>query len=283
VIKELKRIYERRNRIDNINEYNLKRGLKTKILGNKIYYFENINSTNTFAKQIAAKGCRDGALVIADIQSEGRGRQGRVWESKDKKGIWMSVVLKPNIAPIKVQVITLGVSVAVIKGIMNTTGIIGEIKWPNDILLNGKKVCGILTEMQIKQGYIDYIVVGIGLNVTHSPEDFQSELSKKATSLKIYMDTFKKNQTQLKRSDIIKSILFELEEIYSFIKKGKIKKIINAWKEYSTTLGKEIKVLEKNREYLGKALYITDEGSLVVMDANGIKHTLISEEISVQI
>ncbi len=270
------------NTPDVLNEYEIRYGLNTKILGRKIYYFESINSTNTYAKHIAAAGCEDGTLVVADKQTAGRGRLGRTWDSKDKKGIWMSIVLKPLITPAKAQIITLAASVAVVTGIMRTTGIVGGIKWPNDILLDGKKICGILTEMESEQECINYIVVGIGLNVNHDIGDFQEDLRERATSLKVYRERLANSNTQLRRSDIIKGILIEMEKAYNSIKKGETKSIISKWKEHSIILGKEIRVLSSSREYIGRAEDITDDGRLVVKDVNGVMHELVSGEVSIR-
>jgi len=267
---------------DILNRYEIGHDLNTRVLGRKIYYLESIDSTNTYAKRIAATGCEDGTLVVADMQTAGKGRLGRTWDSKDKKGICMSIVLKPLITPAEVQIITLAASVAVVLGLIRTTGICGGIKWPNDILLAGKKVCGILTEMNCEQDRVNYIVVGIGLNVNHDIEDFQEDLKGRVISLKVYRELSGISNTQFRRSDIIKGILIEMEKAYNFIRKGETKGIINKWKEHEIIFGKEIRVLSGNNEYTGTAEDITDDGRLVVKGIGGVMHRLVSGEVSIR-
>lgn len=268
---------------DILNAYEIEYGLNTKYLGREIHYLETVDSTNLYARDIAVKGCKDGTLVVAETQVSGKGRMGRNWESRDKKGIWMSIVLKPEILPSHIQIITLAASVAVVYGIKKATGISTGIKWPNDIIADGKKVCGILTEMNSELDRINHIILGIGINVNQDINDFSDDIRNKAVSLKIlkYSD-INESDEYIKRSDLIKAILVKLEELYENIKNGNKDVILDQWREASLTLDKDIKVISGNCEYAGMALDITDDGKLIVRDTKGQIHELVSGEISIR-
>ncbi|NMB96725.1 MAG: biotin--[acetyl-CoA-carboxylase] ligase [Clostridiaceae bacterium] len=280
---------------DILNAFEIRYGLSTKYLGSEIHFLKTIDSTNLYAKKIANEGCKDGALVVAETQTSGKGRMGRTWESKNKKGIWMSIVLKPEILPSHIQIITLAASVAVVHGIKKATGISTGIKWPNDIISDGKKVCGILTEMSSEPDRVNYIVLGIGINVNHDNDDFSDEIRHKATSLKIlkYSDgdthdehddeyTDEYSDEDIRKNDVIKAILAEFEGLYENIKNGETDVVLNQWREASLTLGMEVKIISGNCEFWGTALDITDDGKLIVRDTNDLIHELVSGEISIR-
>ncbi len=272
---------------DILNAGEISYGLKTQTLGRYLHFFNAIDSTNNHAKRLAFEGCEEGTVVTADIQTAGRGRLGRLWDSKGGRGIWMSVVLKPSVSPEDVQVITLGASVAVVKAIKNVTCMQAGIKWPNDIILGGKKVCGILTEMNCEIGRINFIVLGIGINVNHDIEDFPEELRNTAVSLKIHGSEASSQAPVFRRSDIIKNVLLELERIYSKInsettEKTEVKDIINEWKKFSVTIGSEVRFNIKGAGYTGTAVDITGEGRLVVNCTDGTTREILSDEISIR-
>jgi len=272
--------------VPDLNAYEIAHGLKTEILGRKVFFFNSIDSTNNYAKTIAIKGCDEGTTVVAEVQTSGRGRLGREWSSVSGKGIWMSIVLKPVIGPESIQIITLAAAVAVVKAIKNATGIETGIKWPNDIILDGKKLCGILTEMSAEIERVNYIILGIGINVNHEGDDFSQSLKHIATSLKMHInntDNLVKEQKSVdfRRSEIIKCVLFELEQMYNKINSGMNDVILDEWKNYSVTLGKEVKVIGKS-EYIGIAENITQEGRLIVRRIDGVKEEVLSGEISIR-
>jgi len=268
---------------DVLNVFEIKYGLNTKYLGSEVHCLNTVDSTNIYAKKIANEGCKDGALVVAETQVSGKGRMGRTWESKDKKGIWMSIVLKPEILPSRIQIITLAASVAVVRGIKKVTGIDTGIKWPNDIISNGKKVCGILTEMSSEPDRVNYIVLGIGINVNHDAADFNDEIRHRAASLKMLKSSDSDTPVEnIRRSDLIKAILTELEHLYENIKNGRTDVVLSQWRGASLTLGKEIKVLSGDCEYRGTALDITDDGKLVFRDMNDLIHELVAGDISIR-
>jgi len=296
--------------VPELNENEIKNGLQTIYLGRTIVYLETVGSTNTYAKKISLEGCHEGTVVVSENQTSARGRLGREWHSEGGKGIWMSVVLRPSIPPESVQIITLAAAVAVVKAIQYVTGIEAAIKWPNDIILNGKKLCGILTEMSCEMERVNFIVVGIGINVNHSEEDFPQNLRKIATSLKIFSQSIKNGDSHsYNRSAILKRLLFELEQMYNVINncpsnkidvdlntngnaviaensdsltKEDSNSIVNEWRKYSLTLGKEITVIARGGEYNGIAVDITSDGRLIVLANDGIKHEILSGEVSIR-
>ncbi len=273
---------------DILNEAEIGEGLQTNIIGKDIRYFKDIDSTNKYAKQIALEGCPNGTVVVAECQTEGRGRLGRYWSSAASKGIWLSVVLRPEVLPSDVQVITLAAAVAVVEAIKTATGIGTGIKWPNDIVLQGKKVCGILSEISAEVDRINFLVLGIGINVNQNCDDFEESLRDKATSLKIFArengirPVNADGEGSYLRSVIVKEMLRNLERMYNDINAGNTEEIINAWRKYSVTLGREVKVSYRNREYTGTALDITNDGKLLVKCSDGEMLELQSGEVSVR-
>jgi len=176
--------------------------LNTKRIGRIIYHFKTIDSTNSFAKKLVNQGVKEGAVVVSDVQLSGRGRKDRTWSSPEG-GLWFSILLYPNISPQSGMLITMASSIAVAQGIKEITGLNPEIKWPNDLLINGKKVCGILTELDAKGDNIRYSVVGIGLNVNNPLEE---ELRDTATTLK------QEFSNHVSRLELLKSILRNFDE-----------------------------------------------------------------------
>jgi len=266
----------------NLSELTYK--LNTNKMGNNIQYLDIVDSTNTYAKKLALDGCAEGTVVVAERQTSGKGRMGRTWNLANNSGVWMSIVLRPDILPEQVQTITFAASVAVVKAIESVAGVKCGIKWPNDVILDGKKVCGILTEMSSETDRINFIVVGIGINVNHDEDDFTGELKDKATSLKasIKKKNMTKNTLNLNRSELIKQVLFEIEKVYENISSSKVSEIVDEWKIYSVTLGNEVKILFRGIEYKGFAKDITKDGRLIVECDDGVSREILSGEISLR-
>jgi len=267
---------------DIISPWEIKHNLATGIIGRKIIYLEEVDSTNNYAKTIAAEGCEEGTVVLAESQTCGRGRLGRSWSSAPKTGIYMSVVLRPAIAPEDVQVMTIAASVAVVSAIKKVTGIDAGIKWPNDIILGAKKVCGILTEMNSEMERVNFLVLGIGMNVNQEADDFTGELRETATSLKAFALEEGLHIKSFCRSELIRELLLELEGLYDMVVRGSTKEIIDEWKKHSVTLGKQVKVKGRNFEYRGIAVDITGDGRLSVKCDDGIIREVLSGEVSVR-
>lgn len=270
---------------DVINSCEISYNLGTELLGRKIHCFDVIDSTNHYAKKIAFEGCDDGTVVIAEQQTAGRGRLGRQWHSAGKKGIWLSVVLRPEIVPSDVQMITLAAAISVVSAVKEATGIVSAIKWPNDIILDNKKVCGILTEMNSEMEQVNFVILGIGINTNQDTEDFPEDIRDIAVSLKTFLN---KSRTEpaihksIDRSKLIRALLVELDRVYRMVRNGDIHNMIDEWKKYSVTLGKEVSITVKNETYRGIANDITMDGKLLVKCSDGMIREVVSGEVSVR-
>lgn len=253
----------------------VKENLNTKFIGSKIYYYDSIDSTNKMAKDIAHKE-EEGTIIVAEEQLEGRGRLGRTWASPKKKGIYFSIILKPRVSPTKVAKLTL-LGAAAVNLALDEIGINSQIKWPNDIVINGKKVCGILTEMSSELNFINYVVIGIGINVNLGEEDIPEDIRHKATSLKI------ESKKGVNRKNLLAVILNRFEELYVLFKDdGEIADAIEICRNNSAVIGKEVLVMDGNDEKVGKAIDINEEGELIVVFEDGKAESIFSGEISIR-
>lgn len=250
--------------------------LKTRFIGRNFVHLDTIDSTNNEAKKLAIDGSPEGTLVISEEQTMGRGRLGRNWVSPKHKGIWMSLILRPEINPIQVSKITQVAAAAVCMALIEM-GIRTLIKWPNDIVLNDKKVCGILTEMSGELNRVNYVIVGIGINANIDKDEFPEDLKPIASSLKIEIGNY------IKRKELVRRILNNFEELYEeLINEETIKKSIEICKDNSALIGKEIKIIEKGKETRARALSLNEDGKLIVQYKDGKVDELISGEISVR-
>lgn len=246
----------------------------TEWAGCEIYYFDSIDSTNTKAKELAEEGHPSGTLVVADRQTAGKGRRGRSWESPTGIGIFMTLMLKPEINPNNASMLTLVAAMATTRAIRRVTGVPAMIKWPNDIVMNGKKVCGILTEMSAQFDYINHIVIGIGINVHN--EDFPEEIAQTASS--IYLESGQ----HIHRASLIEAFLEEFEDVYA--EYLKTEDMEGLQKEYDAMLvnrGRQVRVLDPKEPFEGKAMGITKKGELIV-DTWESRKLVSSGEVSVR-
>lgn len=256
---------------DLLNPQNIYHNLKTEMIGQNIIHFNTIESTNDYLKQVG-NDVEEGTVVISEEQTKGKGRLGRVWDSKVGEGIWMSMVLKPNIMPYKAPFITLIAGASIIKA-LNNLGVQAQIKWPNDIIINNKKVCGILTELSAEIERINYVVIGIGMNVKN--EDFDSILENKATSL--YKEGYK-----LHRLDIVKEIFCQFELLYKKYLEDDKEEVLKVCRDYSAVIDKDIYVIRNNEKELARCIDINEEGNLVVKSEDGEIKEIISGEVSIR-
>lgn len=248
--------------------------LHTDWAGKETLYFETIDSTNTKAKELAEQDYPNGTLVVSDQQLAGRGRRGRSWESPAGCGIFMTLLLKPDINPNNASMLTLVSALAIAKAITNVTGAAAQIKWPNDIVINGKKVCGILTEMSAQFDYINHIVIGIGINVHN--EEFPEELKETASSLLLQC------HRHFHRADIIVSFLQYFEQYYEeFLKTEDLSGLLKEYNAILVNMGKIVRVLDPKEPFEGKAMGITKKGELIV-DTWESRKLVSSGEVSVR-
>jgi len=258
-------------RYEEVEEY-----LQTKYIGRNILHYNTIDSTNKAAKSLAIEGIEEGTVIVSEEQTSGRGRLGRSWVSPKSSGIWMSIILKPNISPMMASRVTL-IGAAAVHKALEEINIDAKIKWPNDIVLNNKKLCGILTEMSGEMDKLNYIVMGIGLNVNLDEEDFSDELKNMATSLKI-----EKNE-HINRKELFGKILNNFEILYDEFKNhGNIASTVNICRKNSLLLGKEVRVINGMKTVTVKALDLDEDGELLVEYEDKSKGKIISGEVSVR-
>lgn len=250
--------------------------ITTKTLGKRIVYFEEVDSTNLVAKKIGKEPDSHGILVLSKSQTAGRGRLGREWDSPKNEGIWMSLVLKPSIHISNASMLTLIAALAVNRGLRNVTNLNSLIKWPNDIIINGKKVCGILTEMSTSKDTLESIVVGIGINVSNAT--FDNGIIDKATSLQ------QEGYRDINKIQIINEILRCMEHFYEiFIKTESLSELCKEYNDSLINIEKTVKIIERGNEWQGTAIGINELGELLVKTdviVDGVKKEIVREVVS---
>lgn len=260
---------------DLMTEAEIKSLMHTEWVAKEVLYFDTIDSTNTKAQELAEKGYPSGTLVVADKQESGKGRRGRSWVSPSGTGIFMTLMIKPDINPNNASMLTLVAALAVAKAITSVTGEEAMIKWPNDIVVNGKKVCGILTEMNAQFDYINHIVVGIGINVHN--ESFPEEISQMASSLMI-----EAGGKRFHRAQIIAETMSYFEQYYdTFLKTQDLSALVREYDKLLVNRNKSVRVLDPKEPFDGKAMGITPNGELIV-DTWESRKLVSSGEVSVR-
>ena len=243
--------------------------------GREILYLDEVDSTNPAAKKAAENGAVHGTLVVSERQTGGKGRRGRAWDSPRGTGIFMTLILRPNMAPVHASMLTLVAALAVADGIRECTGAESLIKWPNDIVMSGKKICGILTEMSADPDCINYVAVGIGINV--NMEEFPEEIRGVAAS--IFTETGKKT----KRSLLISAVMAAFERYYEvFMKTTDMSGLLEDYNGKLANCGRTVRVLDPAGEYSGTAIGIDREGELLVEMEDTTVRRVLSGEVSVR-
>lgn len=251
----------------------IREGLKTRILGKKeIHHLKETVSTNITAKQLAAGGAPEGTLVVSEMQTGGKGRLGRNWFSPSGEGIYLSFILRPAVSPAEAPKITLMTAVAMAEALHSGPGLHVSIKWPNDILLGGKKLAGILTEISTEMDAVDYVIIGVGLNV--NTVSFPPDLKETATSL--LLETGRVHS----RSSLTTEFLKWFEEYYKLFQRADFKPILNRWRQFSHIGGRRIKVETISGMTSGTALDIDGDGFLMVEDDDGHIQKIYSGDIT---
>ncbi len=260
---------------DVIYEQELRSLLHTKWFGSKILYFDSIDSTNNELKRQAETQVCHGLLAVAEEQTAGRGRRGHAWVSPPGTGIWFSFLLKPQISPDKASMLTLVAAIAVARAISETIGLVSQIKWPNDIVVNKKKVCGMLTELSAEMTQVNYVVIGIGINANN--REFPDEIKETATSL--YIESGK----PVKRAAVIEAVGRYFEQYYdAFIKAGDLSLIMNEYNDMLVNAGNQVRIISGDSEEIYTAVGINPQGELVVKDEDGNIKDIRSGEVSVR-
>lgn len=261
---------------DVLNGSEIKSRLHTQMMGKEVYYQSEIDSTNSWMKRLAEEGAQAGSVTIADMQSRGKGRRGRVWVTPFGTSIPFSVLLRPDIRPERASMLTLVMGLCVAQAIHELYDLKTGIKWPNDVVVHDKKICGILTEMTMQAEYIDSVIIGTGINA--NMQEFSPELADKATSLRNELGR------PVKRADIVVKILEIFEEKYQiFLRTQDLSGLIEDYHGYLLNRDKEVRVLQPGDEHTGVARGIDEMGNLIVERSdNGQTEKVFAGEVSIR-
>ncbi len=250
----------------------IKNGLRAKFIGQNIHWEYEVASTNTLALELAENGAPEGTIVVCESQKQGRGRMGRSWISQPEAGIYLSVILRPNFVPMKAPCITFISAIALVEALEQSLGIHSGIKWPNDVMIHGKKTAGILTELRAEMEGIHYVIVGIGVNVNNTR--FPKDIRDKVTSLAI---EFKEKVPRLK---IVQSLLEALEKWYLLALHNDINTTFERWRELSCTVGNRVEVNVGNEFLKGIATRLESNGSLYLKLDSGEEKQILAGDVT---
>lgn len=244
--------------------------LSTKVIGKRIFHYDDIPSTNDEAKRLAEEGAPDGSVFVSEAQDAGKGRLSRGWYSPYRKGIWFSVLLRPNFLPQEAAKCTLMAAVAIVRAARMFGADVG-IKWPNDVLADGKKLVGTLTEMNASMERINYVVIGTGVNVNLWPSDFPEELRDISTSLAMVKGE------AISRISLFAGILQAMDDLYATVRSDGFTSVLDEWRRYSVTLGQEVNVIGIRESFSGRAVDIDSDGALLIESGGRIKKVLAGD------
>ena len=247
-----------------------------KVVGRDIRVFQETSSTNDVIEKLARDGAKEGVVVFAESQTKGRGRLGRKWLSPPRKGLWFSVLLRPDLRPQAATQLTVATATALARAIRRQTGLVPEIKWPNDILLGGKKTAGILTELSAELDHVKYLIIGIGVDVNVVASDFPQDVRKLATSLKI------ESGQHVSRADLAAAVLQELDTDYARICAGQFQAVADEWEEQCATLGRNVIIHLGTRQIEGRAESLDAEGALLVRTQHGRLERIIGGDVTLE-
>ena len=255
-----------------LNRKKIMGSLNINVIGKEVYLFKEVMSTNTVAKFLSENGAEHGTVIISEKQSDAKGRLGKHWESP-LGGIWLSLIVNPKVDHSKIPMITLATGVAVVKALERIGIDNAEIKWPNDVLINGKKVCGILTEAITKFNTIENVIIGVGIDANFDVDVLSKELQEGTTTLDIELGH------KVDENEVIAILLEEFEKIGRLFNEGEFEAILKEWRKYSYSIGKIVEVREPfSKSYDGYVLGISREGALVVEKIDGTLEKVISGE-----
>jgi len=249
---------------------------KTKIIGRDIRVFQQTTSTNDVIEKLARDGVREGVVVYAESQTKGRGRLGRKWISPARKGLWFSILLRPDLRPQETTQLTVASATALRRAIFSETNLRVEIKWPNDLLIGGKKVGGILTELSAELDKVRHVVLGIGIDVNLDAAELPAELKRTATSLKI------ESGEAVSRAKLAVELLRELDADYRRVCDGKFAAVADEWEEHCATIGKNVAVQTGDRKIRGRAESLDEDGALLVRTEHGHLERITGGDVTLE-
>ena len=248
--------------------------IQDQAIGSTVRVLQNTTSTNDEASRAALEGHPEGLVIFAESQSTGRGRMGRRWSSPTGRGLWFSALLRPSLTPGECTQLTAASAIALVRAIQSATGITPEIKWPNDLLIKGKKIAGILTEMSAELEHVRSVVLGIGIDVNQTASEFPADLRGIATSLKLAMG---KN---VSRPDLAEAVLLNLNEEYARILASNFAAVAEEWASHCSTLGKQVTIDMGTRRVRGRAEALDENGALLLRTEHGRIERIIGGEVT---
>ncbi len=267
--------YRLRLNPDVLSYSELKSRIRNNWAGSEIYYYEETGSTNIDAKRLGEEGAAHGTIVVADKQNAGRGRRGRAWQSPAGKDIYFTILLRPSFKPDKASGLTLVMALSVAQAVERKCSLKAGIKWPNDVVLNGKKICGILTEMNMETDYIQHVVIGVGINV--NLDEMPEEISQTATSI------LRERGEKTARAELLQEVLVRFEENYGMYEKElDLSYMLEEYNSYLVNVDKQVKVLDPKGEFEGIARGINASGELLIETPDGKVAEVYAGEVSVR-
>lgn len=247
-----------------------------RIIGRDIRVFQETTSTNDIVEKLARDNVKEGVVVFAESQTKGRGRLGRKWVSPAQKGLWFSVLLRPRLRPAEATQLTVAAVNALVRAVQSQTQIVPEIKWPNDLLIRGRKVAGILTEMNAELDRVNYVIIGMGVDVNQADSDFPPEVRPIATSLMLELGH------PASRAELAAAILQELDHDYARIREGRFAEMADEWESRCSTIGQPVTVLIGNRRIQGYAESLDDSGALMLRTEHGHMERIVGGDVTVE-
>jgi BirA family biotin operon repressor/biotin-[acetyl-CoA-carboxylase] ligase len=250
---------------------------KTRVVGRDIRVFEQTTSTSDVIEKLARDQAREGVVVFAETQSKGRGRLGRKWVSPSRKGLWLSVLLRPDLPPQSATQLTIVSATALRRAIQSQTGLEAAIKWPNDILVGGKKVAGILTELHAELDRIKFLIIGIGVDVNLNQADFPAELRSLASSLRI------QSGKPVQRAELAVAVLRELDDEYERLIAGRFTAIADEWEAHCGTIGQDVVIRSGQRQIRGRAESLGEDGALLLRTEHGHLEPIVGGDVAIEV
>jgi len=251
----------------------IKEKLQTKLIGKTIHYFSEITSTNDLAKEMALLGAKEGTVIIAETQTSGKGRLSRKWASP-RGGIWLSTILRPKLSAKDIPKLTLMTSLAVAQTISQLFNLKTEVKWPNDVLINARKVCGILTEANTRGDTTNFVVVGIGINANIELDSLPKQVRKNATSLKHEL------KREIDREHFLRVLLEKMEHYYLMLLEGKFNLVLKEWKSLCGFLNSHVKVTSFKEKIEGWAIDVDENGALIIKLQDGTLRKVLFGDVN---
>jgi len=255
----------------------IKSGLSSSLFGVNIVYLTALGSTNDLAKDLALRGAPEGTVVVTEEQTAGKGRRGRSWLAPSKTNLLFSILVRPELSPNRVFSLTMALALAALEAIEGETGLSCMIKWPNDLYVGRRKLGGILTEFSGKDNQVDWVVLGLGLNVNWCPEDEKGVSGFSATSI------FAETQETFCRNELLVQILKQFESHHERLFSGGGDELYRKWNEHSLVLGKEVVIEAEQKRTTGKAIRIDENGALILEDGTGIMHVITHGDVSLRL